>query len=398
MIRGTCAGVAMRTLAALAGFSATALAQQPTAFVHGFLNDGSAWQSTATYLSQQFAIQPLLPTLGWTDRFDAQVSRLDVALAGYSSIPALAHSNGGLVARRHVQLWGSSAIPNRLATIGTGHGGIWLATNVLNGNVGAWGQNIVGAIGDPFYFYSFYDPDWWWAAPIGLRNLAWNMQRFGNWIPFGVLSGVGIGASVPVSFDLPPGGNFTTALNSSGGLSTESSRLAARVGISTTTRPQNAMMRMLLSNWRTWTNVRWGLWSAALVMRTYYANHPDWFLASNAWRWELMMLRMMDLDVVWQWQIGTLEQAVCSAYWCYATVSPSDGLVPIYSQRYPAATRSIGLTDDIIHTAQKNHIAARTEFVNVFRNDFFISASTGGGGGGGDPPPCKPEPGLPCPY
>lgn len=97
-------------LAALLAPLANASAQQPMAFVHGFQNDGSAWSPTATYLSSRFAIQPLQPTLVWSDRFSDQELRLNAALSGYSGLPALAHSNGGLV---HVTTRNSAVRPPR---------------------------------------------------------------------------------------------------------------------------------------------------------------------------------------------------------------------------------------------------------------------------------------------
>ncbi len=364
-------------LAALLAPVADSSAQQPMAFVHGFQNDGSAWSPTATYLSSRFSIQPVLPTLVWSDRFSDQELRLNSAIAGYSGLPALAHSNGGLASRYHSQLRGSASGINRLATIGTPHGGAFLATRALGGWIGAWGQDIVGAIGDPMYFYSTYDPDWWWAAPLGLRWAAYNMQRFGNFIPFGVASGVGIGAGFPVTFDLRPGDTFLSGLNSSQGLGVESSVLNARVGISTVTRPQNMMTRMVVSNWQSWTYVRWSLWSFAIAMRAYYSFHPDWYLAANAWRWEHMALRMMDLDVVWHWQIGALESANCSAYWCFATVFPSDGLSRASNQAYPSGTRQRSISNvDIIHIQQKNASASRNVFERVLDEDFFVPRAT----------------------
>jgi hypothetical protein len=355
-------------------------------FVHGGLNDGSAWQSTANYLMSQFAIQPLLPTLGWTDNFATQEGRLYNAIAPYSHIPALAHSNGGLASRQHVRARAGASSINRLATIGTPHAGLLLATNALNGNVGAWAQAIIGAIGDPFYFYSTEDPDWWWVDAIGLDVAAQNMQRFGNFIPFAVANGLGVAAAYPVTFNLRPGDAFVNDLNSAQELGVEASVLTARVGISTTTRPQNAMMRLLLSNWQEWTNIRWGLYSFAINMSDYYANHPDYYLRANAWRWDVLAMYMMDLDVVWQWQIGALQQAVCGAYYCYAVVYPSDGLVRVASQTYPGATRQLAVGGDIVHTQQKNSAAARSVFVTVLRDNFGVPAAA--------PPPASLSVGI----
>lgn len=348
-------------------------AQQPMVFVHGGLNDGSAWGATSNYLRTQFWIQPLLPTLGWTDPFADQETRLYNAIAPYRNIPALAHSNGGLAARQHVRARGTGSSINRLATIGTPHGGLMLATNALGGNIGAWAQSIIGAIGDPIYFYSNWDPDWWWAEPVGLEDAAYNMQRFGDFLPFAVANGLGVAAAYPVTFNLRPGDAFLADLNSAQEQSLEASVLNTRVGISTTTRPQNAMMRLLLSNWGTWTDIRWSLWAFAIAMRAYYSNHSDYYLRANAWRWDVLALRMMDLDVVWQWQIGALQSATCSPGWCFAIVYPSDGLVRLSSQTYPGGTRQRTVSGDIVHTQQKNASAARNVFVSVLREDFGVA-------------------------
>lgn len=349
-------------------------AQEPMVFVHGALNDGSAWSATSNYLKTQFSIQPLLPTLGWPDRFADQETRLYNAIAPYRNIPALAHSNGGLASRQHVRARGSGASINRLATIGTPHQGLLLATNALAGNVGAWAQAIIGSIGDPIYFYSNWDPDWWWAFPIGLEWAAGNMVRFGDFFPFQVANGLGVAAAYPVTFNLRPGDAFLADLNSAQQQSVEASVLGARVGINTTSRPQNSMMRVLLSNWEEWTDVRWSLHGFAITMAAYYRNHYDYYLRANAWRWEIMALRMMDLDVVWQWQIGALQYAVCGPGWCYGSVYPSDGLVRQSSQMYPGGTRQRTVSGDIVHTQQKNASAARNVFVSVLREDFGVAA------------------------
>jgi hypothetical protein len=362
-------------LIALAGSLAPIVgtpAQQPMVFVHGAQNDGSAWASTANFLQSRFAIQPIRPTTGWSDYIVQQEQRLYDAISPYSGIPALAHSIGGLVSRQHIQARGSGSSIDRLATIGTAHGALPFATNALNGNVGAWAQEINYAIGDPIYFYSNWDPDWWWAEPIGLESAAGNMRRFGDFVPFAVLNGLGVGAIYPVNYDLRPGNGFLADLNSSGALSVEASVLRSRVGIGTATRPQDAFMRLMLSNWREWTTTRWTLHRMALMLYAYYADHWDYYLRANAWRWDRLALYMMDFDVVWQWQIGALRYAVCTAGWCYGEVYASDGLVPLSRQTYPGATRQQTVGGDIVHTQQKNSATTRDAFVNVLRYDFGV--------------------------
>lgn len=201
------------------------------------------------------------------------------------------------------------------------------------------------------------------------------MQRFGNFIPFAVANGLGVAAAYPVTFNLRPGDAFLNDLNSGQELALEASVLTARVGISTTTRPQNMMMRLLLSNWQEWTNVRATLLSFAIAMSAYYRNHSDYYLRTNAWRWDVLALRMTDIDVVWHWQIGALQAAVCTPGWCSANVYPSDGLVRLSNQNYPGATRQVAVNGDIVHTSQKNSSSARDVFVSVMRNDFGVPAA-----------------------
>lgn len=97
----------------------------------------------------------------------------------------------------------------------------------------------------------------------------------------------------------------------------------------------------------------------------------------DAWRWEQLALRMMDLDVVWQWQIGALDSAVCIAWGCRARVFYSDGLSRMTNQAYPGGTRQRPITDtDITHIQQKNAPRSREEFVRVLDEDFFVPRAT----------------------
>ena len=138
------------------------------------------------------------------------------------------------------------------------------------------------------------------------------------------------------------------------------------------------------------------MYGAAKIMQSYYETHPDPYLASNAWRWEILAIRMLDMDLVWHFQIGALKGYICSSSWCYGEIYGSDGVVPLSSQQYPGATRQRDIpfsTAAINHIQQKNSSRSRNQFETVLDLDFGIPRKTS------DPsqPPPPPDQCTPVP-
>lgn len=150
--------------------------EQAVAFVHGLFSSGGVWQQTATALETEFAIQPILPTLGWQNAFFNQASNLHNSIGGTNGIAAVAHSNGGLVLRKYLRGFGSISRINRGVTVGTPHGGAALAGHALNGNLVQFSDLFFTSIADPINFYYAADPEFREAfdtAPLGVfRHLA----------------------------------------------------------------------------------------------------------------------------------------------------------------------------------------------------------------------------------
>lgn len=349
---------------------------QPMVFIHGLQNDGSAWAPTADYLAARFAIAPTYPTLGWRDYLSSQEARLNDALGGYTGIPALGHSNGGLIGRYHAQRRGGGARINRLATIGSAHHEAAIANNAINGNIARYAQALAGAVANPVNFYATYDPEWYLARTLGVRWAAHNINRFANYVPFAVAAGIGIDAYAPVLSDNAVGSGFVANLNASTSLATEQGQIASRVGIGTVANPYDIMFQLLSpGNWRDWAKIRRSAYHFAKMSQIHYQNHPDPYLAANAYRWEIMAIRMLDMDLVWHFQIGALQGYVCTSNGCYGGVYDSDGVVPLASQQYPGATSQVNisrLSATINHIQQKNSTRSRQEFESVLWERFGI--------------------------
>lgn len=111
------------------------------------------------------------------------------------------------------------------------------------------------------------------------------------------------------------------------------------------------------------------------------------------------------VDVVWLDWVGVVNFAVCAGAFCWASVDPSDGVIPFSSAQYPGATnqRDVTQTDrnplGILHT-QLHHPRLQNLYETVFAVDFNVPRTGGGGGGGGfggfDPPDDCPNNQITC--
>ena len=357
--------------------AAPAAAQVPVALNHGFANQGSAWQPTAQYLYNRLNIVTLTPTTSWHRPFSEQSAQLRDQLNswGYGGVVGLAHSNGGLVARNYVQQNGWGSRYDRLATIGTPHHGAPIATSVIQGRpfnfFGSMAMSIAGA----FDFYARYDWDFYrypvvgWITEHALSSM-YNVGAFmANHDRF---LGLGISAAIPVTWDDRPESGFIAGLNSSGGLGVESSVLWHRVGISTQVNPNLALFSLITSNPRNAKALQRAGAAGALSLYFYYRSHPDWWLASNAWRWQEVYWYLTLMDVAWHDFIGALAYFHPAGF---AAVYPSDGFIPHWSSAYPGAYAQYNLNQPyyhISHTEQKDHPSARSRFYSVLRYDFGV--------------------------
>lgn len=365
---------------------------QPVVFNSGFNSQGSAWVPTASWLQQRLLIDILTPNTGWNQGFAAQGFNYGSALNawGRTNVIGLSHSNGGIVTRTYAGANGAASRLDRLATVGTPHRGAPIAANVLNGNVINYFSNWSGSIAAALYFYSQYDPDWWFGNGITEIALGWLYQA-STWIATNAaFTGLGIGVASPVTGDVLPGSPFISQLNSASNLAIEASALDQRVGISTQVHPDGAFFALISSDPGEWRRVQAFGAYGALALYLYYDNHPDFWLAAHADYWLQVFWYTYLLDIAWQDFIGALVE------WngAYAVVLPSDGFIPEWSSQYPGATlqRNLSLPAfNISHTSQMNDPAARLEYLFVLRDVFGVLPSPGAP----PSPPSGPECGTP---
>lgn len=92
LIRTCCVAVAV---VAIVAWQPVVAQDRPVVFAHGLLSDGNTWSTMKPTLESQLQIQGLTPTLGWSLSYATQADNLHTALAGFSNVAAVTHSNGG---------------------------------------------------------------------------------------------------------------------------------------------------------------------------------------------------------------------------------------------------------------------------------------------------------------
>ncbi|HVZ47561.1 MAG TPA: alpha/beta hydrolase [Gemmatimonadaceae bacterium] len=124
-------------------------------FQHGLNSSGTTWTTEANALEQVLQISPWAPSSDWHKAFTYQGAQLasSVATADLDAI-LIGHSNGGVIGRAAnlpapypARAWGG------LVTVGTPHTGAHLATSVLNGDVGAWLNDLLWDAADAGNYY-----------------------------------------------------------------------------------------------------------------------------------------------------------------------------------------------------------------------------------------------------
>jgi hypothetical protein len=319
---------------------------RPVAFVHGlFLNSGE-WQGTANLLTQQYKIQPIVPTLGWQNTFETQATNLQSALGSLTQAAAMAHSNGGLVLRQYLQQSGVGTHLTNGFTVGTPHRGAPLAQSIASGSAGAYGSYLLNSIVDPFNFYYANDPDFQGAVDNGpLIELPYLMDFMGfvanNFVP--ILNQVGVPAaeaSIPVAPEMNPSSNFIAALNGTANLSAEQAHMPVRVGAATGVSPQNAFFTLFSDDPADWGNVRAGVEYFALLLFDYYSTSDDPFLQANAGRWLNLAEVMYDFDADYLFLNGSVVGVTQGGL---VIVQQQDGLVPLSSATWPGGTKQRNL-------------------------------------------------------
>jgi pimeloyl-ACP methyl ester carboxylesterase len=206
--------------------SAAAFAQdRRVVFVHGIKSDGESWRAAADRLQAALAMRAETPSLSAGALYEMQANELQ-AYAGDvgPDVVAVAHSNGGVVARQWSRLHPVSA----LVTVGTPHRGAPVVANL--GRYAKLNLNLLSSISDVFSLFAMDCCNWqsllssyslWWSLAYDLAsNSLWQIG-----------TSLGLTVAQPVVPEMLPGSAFLSGLNSPDNLWRESAEVAARVAI-----------------------------------------------------------------------------------------------------------------------------------------------------------------------
>jgi hypothetical protein len=378
-----------------------ASAQQTTVAVHGLGQNGSSWLAHQQDLEDSTYISLFRPTVGQGQPYDVQASTLASLLGGFSNIPAISHSNGGVVVREYIRSGGTKI--DKHLSLGTPHYGAPIAATWEAAF--AYYASVFGLIIYDINWFSNNDPNFdfgWFGGASGftIESYALELGNFftGPGLPLSLFVLLAIfndpiiqsqGWTPELIDQMSPTSTFFTTLNAA--LGGEAAQMpSARVGISTQYPPE-------LMPWRVRENpvatpqqnntialyyeiLRQDLMWFAMEAYWYYLGHWDWNLSSNAWRWEDIFYALAYVPGDWQLFIGA------------PVYGESDGIVPWASSRYPNGTNNLftySSEDWIFHNDQlrdspENHFL-KLRMYSAIRNDFGLS---------NPPPPPPPPPAL----
>lgn len=350
--------------------SALAAQDRPVVFVHGLMGTELGWRPLADYLRPRWQMFNIPFTTDWTQTEENQAAALHAALGSYTGVTAVSHSNGGIVTRQYARGFGAATRVNQHLAIGSLHRGAQLAANVRNGNVPLYAGWLANAVVEPFAFYDTEDPDFHSIIPPVLYDLFYLFYNVASVYTQGVaVLGFPVPAiaNPPVLAQMGPSSSLITALNSTANLNAEAVRFPQRVGIATAISPEDIVARLWCGS--ACREGRLALEYYALLMFTYYQDHPDLWLRSHAPLWERLFWAMYDFNVVWHSFIGSLI-----SYDNYqAVVQAQDGILPWSTQTYINGTRQINIADkEIMHFYQRVDPRVWQSVEDVFSTNFGL--------------------------
>lgn len=351
-------------------------------FAHGLLSDGSTWSTMKPTLESQLQIVGLAPTLGWSLSYATQADNLHTALAGFSNVAAVTHSNGGVLTRRYLTA-GSSPLVTGHISINSPHTGAPLAANAVNGLLGGWALEIIVSITEPFNFYGTSDP--YFMGGIWSNTAAQLLLSLGNIDRETALIGYAtafwaaqfFGAIPAILPEMVPGSSLLQAQLTPGALATEASRAAQRVSISSELNLNGQPYSVFWPNPSAMESAVNGLLYFAIDQYDYYYWHPDPFLQAQALQWIWLASTLAWVPADW----ATLNGSLISATPVYRgptfyTAYLNDGIVPWDRSAYPGGTSQAnmprGLYGDLRHTAQTSHSAMVSRVRDVLQNQLGI--------------------------
>lgn len=384
---------AASTLATLtmgvAPLAAQPAADQPAAFVHGFMSGELGWVRAGDSLASVFRIRPSYPELTWNNRWADQAGELDNAMAGEGQIIAVGHSNGGLITR----VWSRGGGPtDRIATVGSLHQGAQLAERAITGAVFNYPDLVLGDILAAFEWYSYWESQRTGLAALGalamvfdVSNGVYTLMRrirdiLADWGFFEIAAYVG----VPALYDMSPARSeyFTNAngfgLNTPANLAREALATRARVGIIGRYGVPGSIMLNTLRAGRaqSWINARYILHALSVTLWDYYENYlpesePYYAqLHGGSVLWFTIAFDMEVMDVYWLYNIGALGDYDPVQY--VYNWEESDGIVPESSQQYPGRTNERVVEERVTHTEEKQSPAVLRQLELTFEADFQV--------------------------
>jgi pimeloyl-ACP methyl ester carboxylesterase len=210
-------------LAVLAAGPAAAQ-DRPAVFVHGFNASGVDWAPTADRLTQALAIQPRLPSLDWRQTYDQQAVELHGAFGWlHPSAIAVAHSNGGVVARE----WSKIRPLGGIATIGTPHRGVPILASLHRwAGFNAATPLLLNRVLNAFSLTT--DVTWVWT--LVEEAISWSSD-YSIWSVFDLAAVIGIETALPVTTQAKPYSEYLFNLNSASNLAREAGAVPQRVGV-----------------------------------------------------------------------------------------------------------------------------------------------------------------------
>ncbi len=355
---------------------------QPAVFVHGFAAAGADWAATAERLRQTVAIEPHRPDLSWRASYEDQASALQASLGHLAGgTVAVAHSNGGVVARQ----WTRHRPLSGIVTIGTPHRGVPLVAAFhrwtrFHSETPVLLNRVLGA------FSVTTDTSWVWT--LIEEAISWTSD-FSIWSVFDVARVIGLETGVPVMPQMRPYSEYLADLNWAGNLQREVAAAPNRVGIVSIANnfywagPARAAVPEFADEIAA---ALYGSASALLFWGSYV-------MSTSAWD-DFYRLEQSNsvLDVAMH--LLAVDPYYCKVVsrWDLSACLPNDGVVPDESQRFPLAPNII--IGGPAHTQEKDQGAdAIREALVWYLHVPERSApppppppAPGGSGGGGAPP------------
>jgi pimeloyl-ACP methyl ester carboxylesterase len=360
----------------------TSLAQDvPVVFLHGFNSSGDSWRDATARLRGRLAIEPQNPTVDWTRGFWQQADDLQSQVGWMpGNTVAVAHSNGGLLARQ----WSRMHSVGGILTTGTPHGGAPIM-NHLN-EFTDFHEGLFGLVGDVFYDMSVDYDRWWWVYDAIVGYLWWS-EDLARGSLYHLLYTLGLHrlfqGELPVAFDEYVGSPYLGDLNNSGGnLAREAREIPVRVAVQNVLDDYESggLYRLVAPQYATW--ISWSTIAGGVAL-VYHG--IDLYIQDGSWdAWD----KAVHMFQVGAWLLdadGTWCKAVSDpAPLRYAECRENDGFIPAWSQAYP---------DESARTLRRTHAPSHIEetsdsddVVYEIMTSFMQVPDRSGGGGVPGPP------------